>query len=97
MADAEPSDERSRPWGALPWLREAVAELSMAALEHAAERAMTVESLTLELPLELALDVDERGGLRVRGAPPTQRTETTFMPVQHRLRVRIVEGDGADG
>ncbi len=64
----------------------------MEVLEAAAEEAWlgnaSLEEVAIELPLELELDV--RGGRveAVRASPPTQRTETTVMPVLHRLRLR---------
>lgn len=55
-----------------------------------------VERVSLNLPFELAVATREDGNVQLGGAPPTQHLETTFMPVLHRLRLRIVR-DGGHG
>jgi len=50
---------------------------------------MIVSDVTVDLPVEL--DVDVLGVMR--GSTPTQYTETTVMPVFHRLRLRIEASD----
>jgi hypothetical protein len=57
--------------------------------------ALSIEQIRLDLPVEFLVQVDSNGKLRVLGSPPTQRTETTFLPVFHRM-VLCVTRDGAD-
>lgn len=54
----------------------------------------TVESITIELPIELTLESAAGGELKTRCGPPTQYTSTSVMPVFHQLRMRIVPHDG---
>ncbi len=55
---------------------------------------MPATSIRASLPIEIAVrSVD--GRLHVEGSTPTQWTETTVMPVFHRLTVHIARtGDG---
>jgi hypothetical protein len=59
---------------------------------------MDVRALQLELPVELSVGHDEAGRLAVYASPPTQRVATTFLPVFHRMALRIEReehiGDG---
>jgi hypothetical protein len=48
-----------------------------------------VRSLSLDLPVELAVERDRDGRLAVLVSPPTQRVATSFLPVFHRMGVRI--------
>jgi len=50
---------------------------------------MFVEDLGLILPCEVRVETDEAGEMMIAGAPPTQHTETSIMPVFHHLRVHI--------
>ncbi|NEQ70044.1 MAG: hypothetical protein F6K21_33430 [Symploca sp. SIO2D2] len=50
---------------------------------------MHVEAVKLEMPLELLIQADETGKLSLNGSAPTQTTETTIMPVFHRLKLRL--------
>lgn len=63
--------------------------------DQAAEvaEAMTVTEIAVDIPFEMQLDHDDQGEMQVRGAPPTQRTETSVLPVWHQLRVRYVLED----
>jgi hypothetical protein len=56
--------------------------------------ALTVDSLSFDLPFEMDVRPDAWGRLRVDAAPPTQELETSTLPVFHRLVVRIAR-DGA--
>lgn len=62
---------------------------------------MSIESVTLDLPIEIDAVTDNDGRLILGGGPPTQIIETTFMPVFNRLRVVLEpiqeEQEGADG
>lgn len=51
---------------------------------------MTVEEVKLKLPVEIRISVSESGQVTLKGSPPTQRTETTFMPVFHQLTLRVI-------
>ena len=65
-------------------LVEALMEVLEAAGESP-ESGLVLDTVAVTLPIELELDVE---GGRVRGlraSPPTQRTETTVLPVLHRL------------
>ncbi|MEU6765552.1 hypothetical protein ABZ916_23895 [Streptomyces sp. NPDC046853] len=57
--------------------------------DAAMDGAMRLTSLGLDLPVELDVGTDADGALRVRACPPTQRVATTFLPVFHRMTVRI--------
>ena len=49
-----------------------------------------LDEIRLALAIELAVgEEDGEGGTRVMGSTPTQWTETSVMPVFHRLWVRI--------
>lgn len=56
--------------------------------------AMTIEQLTVDMPIELKVTSNPDGTLQVKGCPPTQLVKTTVMPVFHHLRLRIVREDG---
>jgi hypothetical protein len=50
--------------------------------------------LSLRTPIELDLSIADDGTVTaLAGSPPTQRIETTVMPVFHTLRVRIARSD----
>jgi hypothetical protein len=77
-------------WGApLPPLAELVAAL--ADLEGDVDAVSLDETGLDEIRVGLAVELVVGGGedARVRGSTPTQWTETTVMPVFHRLRLRI--------
>ncbi|MEQ8403459.1 MAG: hypothetical protein RKE49_00065 [Oceanicaulis sp.] len=77
--------------GSLPSLAAFVAELSGA--EAAAEAGLTVTTLSVDLPMELSLGVEDGAVRAIAAGPPTQRTETTVMPVFHRLRLTLALDD----
>ena len=56
---------------------------------------MHVEAVKVEMPLELKIQADDTGNVSLRGSAPTQNTETTIMPVFHRLKL-TVEVDRGD-
>ncbi|MBL9027055.1 MAG: hypothetical protein JNL21_32970 [Myxococcales bacterium] len=62
--------------------------------EPEVEGAPRIESMTIELPVELALEAGESDALATRCSPPTQYTKTSVMPVFHKLRVRVVRSNG---
>jgi hypothetical protein len=49
---------------------------------------MSVHALRLDLPVEVEVAYDG-GRLAVLASPPTQRVATTFLPVFHRMSLRI--------
>ena len=55
---------------------------------------VTVEELALEMPIEVGIAVADDGRVALAAAPPTQRIETSILPVFHQLRVRIALSDG---
>ncbi|UEM21763.1 hypothetical protein JL100_003070 [Skermanella mucosa] len=55
--------------------------------------SLAVESMTIDLPVELEVLVDDDGRVRLGGEPPTQVTATSVMPVFHRMRITL---GGAD-
>jgi hypothetical protein len=82
----------------LPSLAELVGSLAEPAALSAEgrEAGLHLSDLRLELPLELDLVV-EGGRLALDAAPPLQRTETSVMPVWHRLAVHIAADHGDTG
>ncbi|MFF3708888.1 hypothetical protein [Streptomyces phaeochromogenes] len=79
-------------------LGELITQLAAAAQVDDAElgAAMRVTGLGLDLPVELDVTADADGSLRVRACPPTQRVATTFLPVFHRMTVRITGEEHRD-
>lgn len=62
------------------------------------EGQMSVRAMRLDLPVELTVAHHPDGRLAVLASPPTQRVATTFLPVFHRMSLRIereeLDGDG---
>lgn len=56
--------------------------------------AMTIEQLTVDMPIELKVTVNNDGTVNLKGSPPTQLVKTTIMPVFHQMQIRIVREDG---
>jgi hypothetical protein len=52
--------------------------------------SMSIESIKLDLPVELDIFTDDNGQVIIGGAPPTQHTETSIMPVFHQLKMTVV-------
>lgn len=89
-------------WSAdLPPFAELVAGLAQVeddseegAEELATESAsVDLEEIKLTLAIELELRDVDGGAPRVTGSTPTQWTETTVLPVFHRLSMRITRTD----
>lgn len=55
---------------------------------------ITIEQLTVDMPIELKVTVNPDGTCTVKGSPPTQLVQTTVMPVWHQMRLRVVREDG---
>lgn len=80
----------------LPGLSEFLAELAGAVVVDAdsrAEETMWVSEIKIDLPIELNL-LEELGAWQLDAAPPTQKVETTVMPVWHRVRLRVTVNHG---
>lgn len=54
------------------------------------EETMWLQRIGIDLPFEMDVLVGDEGTVRLAGGPPTQYTETTVMPVFHRLRLTVV-------
>ena len=93
----EPVDEASLWAPGLPPLSTLVA--AMADLEDDPEAGPLSETwldeIRLALAIELAVDEEAGGRPRLGGSTPTQWTETTVMPVFHRLSIRIARAPDA--
>jgi hypothetical protein len=63
--------------------------------EEPAADAATVERVTVSLPFELEM-WRQGAALDLRASPPTQKIETTILPVWHRLTVTIALEEEAD-
>ena len=76
----------------LPGLSELIEMLVEPAL--ATEGDLSVEEMTVDLPVELQL-TEDAGRLGLFGSAPTQQIATSVLPVWHRVRLRIgVQNDG---
>ena len=53
------------------------------------DNPVVVSEMTVSLPIEMEVHVDDEGGMTIGSAPPTQKIETTFMPVFQNVRVTI--------
>ncbi|XOV68333.1 MAG: hypothetical protein ACFHU9_03990 [Fluviicola sp.] len=51
--------------------------------------AMKVEELRLDFPCELDVLVEDDGSVTIGSAPPTQKIETSFMPVIQNLKMTV--------
>ena len=61
-----------------------------ASADVAGERQqLTVASLSVDLPFELDMVTQADNRVVLNAAPPTQRTQTSVMPVFHQVRVTI--------
>lgn len=69
---------------------DALSVASMAAISGSEYMpSMWVERLEIELPFEMDVTVDGSGRVGLAGGPPTQYTETTFMPVFHMVKLAV--------
>jgi len=55
---------------------------------------MTIEQVTVDMPVELKINVNKDGTVNLNASPPTQLVKTTVMPVFHQLKLRVVRDDG---
>lgn len=80
----------------LPGLSEFLAELAGAVIvdpDSEAEGTISVSEIKIDLPIELNL-LEELGAWQLDAAPPTQKVETTVMPVWHRVRLTVTVNNG---
>jgi hypothetical protein len=80
----------------LPALSEFLAELASVASVDAdseIEEAVSISEINVDLPFELNL-LQESGAWQLDAAPPTQKIDTTVMPVWHRVRLRVTVDNG---
>lgn len=54
-------------------------------------QVLTVEEIKVDVPIELRVSEGEAGLFTVEGSAPSQRTETTVLPVFHLMQLRIVK------
>lgn len=86
------------PADRLPSIAEFLGELAGAVsadddVDVAEQEAVFVSEIKLDLPFELNL-LEESGAWQLDAAPPTQKIETTVMPVWHRVRLTVAVNDG---
>ncbi|MGH7694612.1 MAG: hypothetical protein ACRENH_06510 [Gemmatimonadaceae bacterium] len=95
---ATPDAEIAAPgaWSTeLPAFAELVASLSNVSepedpsVADETERSMDLDEITLSLAIELEVRDADAEQPRVTGSTPTQWTETTVLPVFHRLSMRV--------
>jgi hypothetical protein len=79
----------------LPNLMELVLGLVDGAMPDGEEDEMTqrfiLERITCDMPVELHVRTGET--LHVVASPPTQKFETSVLPVWHRMRITVAEYD----
>lgn len=61
------------------------------------ETAAILEEARLDLPIELAVRIDDDGSVRVVASPPRQQIETSILPVFHRLNIRVTLDGNSTG
>ncbi len=71
-----------------------LADHSLQVADPISGQALTVETMNLNLPIEIRVEVDDAGAVTLKGSPPTQRTETTILPVFHQIQLRIAQDHG---
>jgi hypothetical protein len=78
----------------LPLLRDVVVAMVDIDRVQDASQEMHIDELTFDLPVELDPVVADGLVSALGASPPTQIVETSVMPVFHRLRVTLAEGEG---
>jgi hypothetical protein len=58
--------------------------------------ACSVTEVKVDMPVEMVIQVDEGGKIRLASVPPTQQIETTIFPVLHRMRLCLVVENGPE-
>lgn len=57
--------------------------------DTSSHQAMMIERVKVEMPVEIKVLVDEDGKATLKSHAPTQSTETTIMPVFHRMKLTV--------
>ncbi len=52
-------------------------------------QAMMIEKVKIDMPVEINVLVEDDGTTTLKSNAPTQSTETTIMPVFHRMRLTV--------
>ena len=92
MADDESQPSQEHPFtDALPPFAEMVIGLAEMEPEEVSDDAVDIDTIRVSLPVELEVEPNDVGALQVTGAPPLLRTRTDFMPVYHKMFLRIVK------
>jgi len=52
-------------------------------------QAMMIEKVKVEMPVEIKVVVEDDGTTTLKSNAPTQSTETTIMPVFHRMKLTV--------
>ena len=84
------------PADRLPALAEFLADLAGAASvdpDFAGAETLSISEIKIDLPIELNL-LEESGAWQLDASPPTQKIETSIMPVWHRVRLRVMVHNG---
>ncbi|MCU0567013.1 MAG: hypothetical protein MUF49_10495 [Oculatellaceae cyanobacterium Prado106] len=64
-------------------------DTEMAIADPTSGMAQIIEQVDIDMPVEIYIEVDDQGQVHLTGSPPTQRTETTFLPIFHQMKLRI--------
>lgn len=51
--------------------------------------SMSIENIKIEMPFEMDIKNDDNDNLVLSSSPPTQKIETSFMPVFHKIKLNI--------
>jgi hypothetical protein len=86
LIDRPSDDDLSPPFHQLIW---ELVDTEMAIADPTSGMVQIVEQVEIDMPVEIRVEVDEQGQVRLMGSPPTQRTETTILPVFHQMKLRI--------
>jgi hypothetical protein len=85
---------RDHPLNNLSTVLQQLADLTDRLEDPESGYALEIERVNVELPIELGIAVDDEGAVTLSGSAPTQTTETTILPVFHRMSLQIVPDDG---
>ena len=56
--------------------------------------SITIEKMHIYLPVELEFFIDEDSSVKFNAGAPTQLIETSFMPVFHSMRIKVIGENG---
>jgi hypothetical protein len=86
IIDRLSDDDLSPPFHQLIW---ELVDTEMAIADPTSGMVQIVEQVEIDMPVEIRVEVNEQGQVKLTGSPPTQRTETTILPVFHQMKIRI--------